>query len=331
MSVSIKIFTPSLFALTISIISTNLHAATAEGSDSYVSAMRYVSIDGQTDNDDSSQYSATGSVALGKYTWLQATVGKLLDDTPNGLGDLKTYGAGVGLKGEHLQFSANFAHYKNDANYRQRDVIAALDWRNARFLVGLDASHRSTDNLYNFSVTDTYPNLGVTTLATRTTESLSGNGFGAHASFNLTDRLTLSLGGMGYHYTQTLDVTATLTASQQQQQPLVQLITQLLQRRINLNIQNALAERSSSIVTRNVVPLDNSYNLGLSYYFDAASLSAQYVRDKVLDTNGTTHTVLVGASFSLGDHWIVAPQVGYASSDDAPDVTFGGLSLAYNW
>lgn len=326
---STRILAPGICALTSLGVGNSSHAAAAEDSDSHVSAMRYVSIDGQSDNADSSQYSATGSFTLGKYIWLQGTLGKLLDDTTNGLGDLKIYGVGTGVKGEHLQLTVNIDHYKNDDSYRQRDLLASLDWRNAKILVGLDASHRNTDNTYNYSITDTFPNLGVTTLATHATESLSGNGFGAHASFNLTDRLTLSLGGMGYHYNQTLNVNATLTSSQPQ--PIVQLITQLLQRRINLNIQNAIAQRSSSVVTRSVVPLDNSYNLGLSYYFDAASLSAQYVRDKVLDTDNTDQTFSLGASISLGDHWIVAPQAGYSSNDRGPDVTFGGLSIAYNW
>jgi hypothetical protein len=134
--------------------------AHADADDSYVSAMRYVSLDVSGDNNDSRQYSGAGSYTFGKYFWLDGTIGRLKDDNGN-LGDLTNYGVGAGVKGEHLQFAVNFSHYRNNADYTQRDITAAADWIANRYSFGVDAFHRSSEDVYNNAVTDTFPLLGV--------------------------------------------------------------------------------------------------------------------------------------------------------------------------
>ena len=293
--------------------------------DSYVSAMRYVSLDVSGDNNDSRQYLGTGSFTIGKHVWLDGSIGKLKDESTDGLGDLTNYGVGAGVRGEHLQFSINFNHYKNDADYVQRDVTAAVDWIAKRYSFGLDAFHRSSEDVFNYAVSDTFPILGATTIQTRADQELTGKGFGAHANFNITDQLSVSLGGMSYSYDNDVSVSTDVTAAH------APVITQILERVINTRLQQRLDALTSSGVTRSVTPLDSSYNVGVSYLFDIASVSAQYVRDKILDTDSITNTYTLGASIFAGDHWTLSPSIGQSKSDTAGNVTFGGLSVSYNW
>ena len=310
---------PSLAALLLSLTFT-VHA-----DDNYVSAMRYISLDGQTSDADSKQYSATGSFTIGNYTWLQGSVGNLTDDSANGLGDLQNYAVGLGLKGRHLQFRLDLSHYKNDADYKQNDVTASLDWFADKFSLGIDGFHRKTEDKFSRTVTDTFPVLGTATVTANVSEELTGNGFGAHGSVNFTDRFSLSVGGMGFNYDRSVAIDASVSTSQ------YPLIAQRLAQIIAENIQQRLERRNLSILTRNVVPLDSSYNLGMSYLFDSAALSAQYLRDKTLNSDTVTNTYSLGVSVFIGDHWIVAPLVGESIGGNAGNATFGGLSASYNW
>ncbi len=295
--------------------------------DSYVSAMRYVSLDASGDNGDSSQFSGTGSFTLGKYMWLQSSVGKLTDDTSNGgLGDLQNFGVGAGLRGKHVQATFNFSHYKNDANYKQRDISASFEWYNEILTLGLDGFHRKADDAADYAITDTYPILGTTTIATHAEQTLTGDGFGAHTNINFTDRFNISLGGMGYNYDNDVRVTSNVSASS------TRTIAEILERRINSILQPGIDLRSSGVVARNVVPLDSTLNVGLNYVFDSLGLSANYIHDKILDSDTTNDSLSLSASIFIGDHWIVAPTVGQTSSNNnTDDITFGGLSLSYNW
>ncbi len=285
--------------------------------DSYVSAMNYVSLDVQADNADSRDVSFTGSLGMGQYFWLQGSVGKLEDSSNLNLGDMNHFGIGMGLQGQHLMFRINTSRYSSDGAYRQRDVDASIEWRAERFTAGFDAKHRSTDN--SLDTVRNFPTLGQTNVALHVDETLTGRGYGAHASFEVTDAFSVYLAGMTYSY----DSDYTLTSS----------TNPLLVRRL-LNQYPTLAETlylNDSGLTRSLALLDSSYNLGASYQFNSALLSAQYFIDQALDTGDQTQTASVGLSFFVGDHWILAPQLGQSSSDVAGDVTFGGLSISYNW
>jgi hypothetical protein len=294
----------------------------ATENDSYVSAMRYVSLDASSDNADSRQYSGTGSFTLGRYMWLQGNAGKLTDssnDTVDTLGDLKNYGAGIGLKNEHLQLQLNFSSYKNDDGYKQRDVTTALDWNTERFSVGVDGFHRNT----NSSVDIASPiQAGPSTL--HGDASQTGNGIGLHATLNLTDALSVSAGGMSYSYDD-IEVTTNIPPIATQLQRF-----QIVQNFVN-KIRQVVQRQATSGLTRSLAVLDSSYNLGVSYQLNVVGLNAQYMRDEALDTGDTSDTFTLGAAFFLGDHWMLSPMIGQSKSDTADSVTFGGLSVSYNW
>jgi|GEM_PF-2279950 len=312
----------TLIAVTLAATSMQAHA---DSDDSYVSAMRYVSLDVSGDDNDSRQYSGTGSFTIGKYFWLDGTIGKLKDGSTDGLGDLTNYGIGAGVRGEHLQFTANYTHYKNDANYTQRDVTAAMDWIDKRYAFGLDAFHRSTDDIRSKAVTSTFPVLGFTTIQATAEQNLTGKGFGAHANVNITDQLSVSLGGMGYSYDNDIRASTNVSASQAPG------FAQALQRALTTLLQQRIDSLSSGSVTRNVTPLDSTYNAGISYQFSIASVSAQYVRDKILGSDSITNSYTLGASVFAGDHWVLSPIIGESRSGTAGNTTFGGLSVSYNW
>jgi hypothetical protein len=298
-------------------------AQAADGDDNYVSAMRYVSLDVSGDNNSSRQYSGTGSFTLGRYVWLDGTAGKLTnssDDTSDNVGDLTNYGAGFGLKNEHVQFRLNFLSSKNSDSYKQNDVTAALDWNSKRYGFGIDGFHRKTTN--GTSVPNPYPRLGPSTLHGDANQT--GNGVGLHASFNLTEQLSLSLGGMKYSYND-LEVTTNVrnTPTQSELGTLLQSVRDKVRQELQL--------QATSGLTRSLALLESSYNAGLSYQFDAVGLNAQYLRDKALDTGEITDTYLVGASIFVSSHWMLSPSLGESKSDTAGNVTFGGLSVSYNW
>jgi hypothetical protein len=291
--------------------------------DSYVSAMRYVSLDVSGDNADSRQYSGTGSFAIGKYMWLQGTAGKLTDqstNTVNTLGDLKNYGAGAGFKNEHVQLSVNFSNYKNDTSYRQRDVTAALDWNAERFSVGLDLMRRTTDD--SLDTVRNFTRLNLTNVALHVDETLTGNGIGLHANFQLTDALSLSLGGMSYSYSSDYTLTSSTNPTA------ANVLRNFLEK--HPTVSNTFYLNNSGL-TRSLALLDSSYNLGLSYQFSAVGLNAQYARDEALDTGDITDTFTLGASIFVGDHWMLSPLIGQSKNDTTDGVTFGGLSVSYNW
>jgi hypothetical protein len=320
-SSNIYVFRSALAVAALS-ISTVTYAAE---DDNHVAAMRYVSLDVNADSANSRQYSGTGSFTLGKYSWLQGTLGKLTDDSSNGLGDVNTVGIGTGVKGKQMQFSLNFNNNKGDADYKQRDLVAAWDWYAKRFSVGLDASYRRTDDSLDDVFTVNRPLLGPVTVNVHADEQLKGTGFGAHANFNLTDHLSLSLGGMGYHYRNHYDITSTTSST------ILDQLKAPLQTLINDRIQAGLQNLVASPATRSLALLDSSYNLGLSYQFDSVALSTKYLRDKALNTGDITHSVSLGATVFAGDHWMFSPIIGHSSSDQVEDVTFGGVSVSYNW
>jgi len=291
--------------------------ANAESAQSYVSAMSYVALDAMVDNADFNRLAATGSVALGRYAWLQATLGKLTDDNEDGLSDLRIVGAGGGLRGEHLQFTLNFDRYTSERNYTQRDWRAALEWRTDRVAIGIDGFHRDTDN--GIDTTRSFPVLGLNNVALHIDESISGNGLGLHIDVGITENLALSLAGIGYDYESEYVLTSSTN-------PI--LIRRVLSNRPSIA---ELLYLNESGVTRALALLDSSYSAGLRYRFDAVSLSAQYFRDEALDSGDATDTAMLGADVLIGEHWTIAPLLGYSSSDDADSVTFGGLSISYGW
>lgn len=312
MRVSASLVLRTVIAATLFSTTSLVHAA---DDDSYASAMRYVSLDVGGDNADSRQYSGTGSFTIGKNVWLQGTLGKLTDSSSNSLGDLSNYGAGMGFKTEHLQLKLNFSSYKNDAAYKQRDVTAALDWNEERFSVGLDLFHRNTDN----SVDTIKSRRAGGTAAVHIDENFTGNGYGLHSSLALTDNLEIQAGAMKYTYDSSYQLYSRTN-------PLF----------VDFIVNNfpSLADLfylNHSGLTRSLALLDNSYNLGLSYQFSWIGLNAQYLRDKALDTGDITNTYTLGALIFVGDHWMLSPSIGQSKSDTAGSVTFGGLSVSYNW
>jgi len=293
-------------------------AAIAQAEDSnYVSGMNYVSLDATGDNADSRDSTLAGSMGFANYFWADANVGKLNDSNDNSLGDMKHGGLGFGMRNASWTFKLGGSRYKNDAAFLQRDVNATLEWHNDVVTVGIDGMHRRTENSLD-AVRD-FSRLGLTGVMIHADETITGHGFGAHLNWNVTDALSLSFGGISYSY----DSDYTLTSSSNPA-----LIRSVLKRFPTVAETFYL---NQSGVTRSLALLDNSVNVGANYQWQSAQLSLQFIQDKALETGDKTNTVQVGASFFLGDHFMLSPMLGRSSTDNAEDVNFGGLSVSYNW
>ncbi|MGC3982780.1 MAG: hypothetical protein QM808_16135 [Steroidobacteraceae bacterium] len=323
----------SLFCSVISLACIHVAAAQSNQVDdnNHVSAMRYVALDVQADDNNSQQYSGTGSFTLGNYTWLHGTLGKIVNnDATSNLGDLKFFGAGAGVRGEHWQVQAGFSRYRNDDNFRQRDINGSVDWLDERFSIGIDVANRRTDNSFDTTVTRTLTS-GTVTVPIHAVEKLTGHGFGAHASINLTDALILSLGGIDYSYDNSSSVEGSYTYTSTASPTILQQLLDPIRSVIRDRIEQRIEYLAGSQMTRSIALLDNSYNAGLTYQFDSAAVGGQYIRDKALETGEITDTFILDSSLFLGDHWILSPMVGHSRNDQTGTVTFGGLTVSYNW
>lgn len=297
-----------------------LGAMPAQAADeAFNTAMNYVSLDAQQDNADTRQLSATLSMGLGNSFWIQGTGGQISEsgaDTTT-LGDLRQVGGGVGFNLEHVQTGVTLTQTRNDEAYRQQDLNANIDWVADRFGLGLDLMHRRTDNSLD-TVRD-FPSLSLSNVTLHVDEAITGNGYGLHASFNFNEAWSLAVGAMQYNYDSDYELTSSSN-------PI--LIRRLLAKHPTLS---RIVYLNNSGVTRSLALLDSSVNLGVSYQFDAAALSLTWFHDEALDNGGGTDTFMVGANVLLGDHWTLSPLLGRSSSEQSDAVTFGGLSVSYNW
>ena len=60
-------------------------------------------------------------------------------------------------------------------------------------------------------------------------------------------------------------------------------------------------------------------------------MSAQYLRDKALESEATVNTIKIGAALFLARHWTVAPAIGRSSGSQSGATAFAELSSSYNW
>ncbi len=289
----------------------------AHAEDSFVAGMNYVSLDAVGDNADSRDTTVSGSVGFANHFWVDASAGKLTDSSNNSLGDINHGSLGFGIRNASWTFKLDASRYKNDAAYVQRDINSTLEWHNDVVTVGLDGMHRRTENSLD-AVRD-FPRANLTGVAIHTDETVTGHGFGAHVYWNVTDAWSVSAGGMSYSY----DSDYTLTSS-----------TNPVLIRSLLNRFPTVAETfylNKSGITRSLALLDSSINVGASYQWESAQLSLHLFQDKALETGDKTNTVQLGANFFVGDHFMLSPMLGRSSTDNADDVSFGGLSVSYNW
>lgn len=286
-------------------------------------AMRYAAL--STQSDSAHNHESTGSLSLtfGDHAWAHLDAGKARAQQGNGALNPSVVNLGGGLVGQRLGVTLDFGRRKDGSRYDQRDWSSALDWHNDRFGLGIDGMHRKTEVKAVAPVTS-----GGVTYGVPIAESLKGSGFGLHARFNPTERLTLSLAGMRYSYDTQTRQSGTIATNGGNSGLLNTIVNNALNNR-PLLAQQLLVQTSA--VTREAAILQRSWNVGIGYRFERVALAAQYFNDKALDSDDVIDTLKLSAALFLDEHWTVSPAIGRSNSDQVGGVTFGSLSASFGW
>lgn len=253
------------------------------------------------DDADSNSLAGELGFSLGERGWTHFGLGNssaaLADDSSI---DTTVGSVLAGYDGEHLEFQAGFSYREDGTSMQQQDYTAALSYRGAQARIGVDFFYRTASSESTASIERRFRE----PLSIRILESFEGTGIGLHASIDATEHLRLFAGGKAYDYASSNNLPNYV----------------LRLRRLNF-----------SGVTREEAFLKNSMNAGLSYGFDAVSLSARYIRDRTLDTDDITHTTELSADVPLNDQWSLAPWLGYSSNDLLGEAVFGGVQVSVFW
>ena len=253
--------------------------------------LRYVSLGAQRDAQSNQSVLATLSLPVGQRHWVQFSGGQTRIAGDSAPYRAGVLGAGLGTLGDGWLAAVNATQRRDGERFRQTDWLATLEWRGEAGEIGLDGSHRDARRR-----DATLPGV----------QRVKGAGFGVHGGVMLGERARLYGAAMRYDLRREGGGSAPAPS--------------LLQ---------ALAGRSPQ-VARDELALRRSVQAGLSHRFDAVTLSAEYLGDKLLDAPGTVHTVALKAAFDPAPGWTIAPSIG-RSRDGDEGLNFAALSLTRRW
>lgn len=285
-------------ALLLCLSNTALADKTEDGSPN--SGMHSVSVDMAGDNAHNRQSLANLSLTVGDYWWAHLGIGKNKSaSTSANINDINAtvVNPGIGVASQHWKFTLDYANRKDGDNFKQSDWTTSIGWHNEHFGAGIDGMKRSTESQTTVTGQAGY-------ITRMVNESFDGNGVGLHVDVYVTERFDLFAGAMSYHYG---DVST------------------------NRPVLSQLLYLSSSGITREQALLDSTYHLGATYQFDPVAFTARYINDRALDATNVTRTTQLNAAIFIGKHWTLTPLLGSSDSDQTGRVTFGGLSLSYDW
>ena len=297
--------TIALLALTLA--SAASHADTPPTNDGH----RYVSVDGQADNQKDQQVLSTLSLPMGQQAWVLAGVGESRSQAAGGRKPgIVTGGAGAACHA--MQLTVNASHRADGSKYRQTDVGSSLDWRHDGNVVGFDMTHRNSRGSGTVAVANGQGgSTNIPALA-----RLSGNGIGVHGTLQATEHASVYGAVAHNHYkstTQQSDPAAPGTL---------------------LGLDPALARAllgGTSVVNRDEAAFDHSEMAGASYRWDKVAVSGEYTTGQVHDSGGAMRSVELKATVDVAPGWSVAPGVGRGSSNLGGNATFASLSATYGW
>lgn len=260
------------------------------------------------DESDNRQWLGKMVLPLGDFISIQANAGQAkFDGVPGNTGIV---GGALGADGGNIGAALEFTRRKN-ATFELKDWRAVVNWRGAGGGLGIDAALRAADGGQSESTTQTNGLLGSTLTTTTTFESADGRGFGLHGHLDVTEQVRLFAGFMRYSYD--FERTSTTSGSG------------------NALLPSVLGGVAVSGVTRDQALIDRSYQVGASYRLERHALSAQYLRDRVVQTGEILNTLQLQAEIAVGRQWAVTPLIGRSTSDRSGGVNFGGLGAAFRW
>ena len=262
----------------------------------------------QGDSNDNRQWLGKVAAPLGDYAWAQGSFGRS-ELASAGANDVRIVGAAIGGGGENISTAVEFVQRKGDAGFEQKNWAATLDWHGNRGSLGADIALRSAKA--ESTATQTGGGVFGSPVTTKIRESADGTGFGVHGDFLLSPRFIVSAGAMRYRYD--FDVKSTTTA--------------------NTTALSSLLGSTAAVpgAWRDQAFVDRTYRVGGTYVLQSAAVSAQYFRDRVANSDIAFSTVQLQAEFPIADHWLFSPTVGYSDGGEAGNVSYGGMSVRFNW
>lgn len=261
----------------------------------------------QGDENDNRQWLGKLALSVGEHSWLQGIVGRTELGTA-GANDTNIVGAGFGISGQAVSATVDFAQRRRDEQFEQQDWAATLNWRGARGGVGADLFMRSASGE---SITTQSRGTLLPPVTTRIRESVDSRGFGLHGDFSLTPQARVFAAAMRYRHDFAVDSATTGSNT---------LLSSLLG-----------TDALLSGVWRDQAFIDRSYRVGGSYNLQSATVSAQYLRDRLSRTEQILHTTYLQADFPIAERWLVSPTVGYSSSAGLGHAALAGLSVSIAW
>jgi hypothetical protein len=282
----------------------SLTLANAHASDTY---RHSTTLSVQADENDNQQWLGSVTLALGEHAWVQGALGTS-EFAAGAARDTKTAGVAFGAGSRTVSTAIEFSQRKGDGRFEQQNWAATFDWRGARGGLGADVFLRSATG--ESQATESGGAFG-SPATTTVRESVDGKGIGLHGDFYVTAHASIFAGAMRYRYDFDVDAAAPASTT-----PLSTL----------LGTRDQLAA-----VWREQAFIEQSYRLGGSYRFQNAVVTAQYFRDYAATTGEKLDTVQLQAGLPVAGHWLIAPMIGYSSSENAEQVTYGGLAMSFRW
>ena len=270
--------------------------------------MGYVSVGAQADNQHDQQALAAVSVPVGRHAWVQAGGGQSrgADGAGGHRVGILTGGAGVAVKS--VQLTLNTTRRAHASSYRQTDWSSSLDWRHDGGHVGLDVTHR------RFSASSSATESSGATVPVQA--QLSGNGVGVHGGLDVSEHVSLYGSVARSHYKSTTRQGSAAAPG-------------------GLLGSNPMLARTlvggSSAVNRDEAALDHSAQVGATWRWSQAALSAEYTIGQLHDNQGALRSIELKSVIDVAPGWRVAPGLGRGSSDHGGHETFASLSALYGW
>lgn len=267
--------------------------------------MRYVEAHVQRDARHNTAALGVLSLPVGERGWVQFGGGQTRLEATSAARRVSVFNAATGFIGDGWNASLAANRRNGGDALRQTDWDASVTWLGERFGVGVDGHHRDARGQ---GTTGTSPLPGDVTVEQ---QRLKGPGFGLHGHVQVTPGWRIHASGMHYGYK--------LSTQQGGGNGGTGLLAGVLQR------------TSASAVSRDEAALSRSFKLGSRHQIGAASVSAEWLADKVQDEPGTVRTLQVTAAIELAPGWTVMPTLGQTHSETHGGVFFGGIGAMHAW
>jgi hypothetical protein len=264
----------------------------------------YAALSVEADDADFSRLGGAVAVPLGQSAWAQLDLATTSASLEGDDVDTALAGLTLGFSAGRVDYGVEYTYLEDGSDYTQHDFEGGFTYIASRGSVGLDLFYRNADYETIASIQRRFRD----PLAVAVTETTEGTGIGVHGDIIVLPHVTLFGSAMTYDYDNSSTLPARLARLQ----------------RIAL-----------SGVTRDQAFLRDSINVGITYGFSIASLSAVYYRDSQVEGGAVTDTGELAADFPLGEplgtQWMLATWIGYSVTEQESGLTYGGARISVVW